>query len=45
MTLAKHMNLIFKSKILYTMMENFLMKYVWNAIGMVLMALPCNLLL
>jgi ABC-type uncharacterized transport system fused permease/ATPase subunit len=38
--LVKHMNLIFQQRVFYTMLEGFLMKYVWSAIGMNIIAFP-----
>lgn len=38
--LVKHMNVIFQKRIFYTMLEGFLMKYVWSAIGMNIIAFP-----
>lgn len=40
LSLVKHMNTIFKVRILYIMVEGFLMKYVWSAAGLVMIALP-----
>lgn len=40
MNLAKHMNNLFKSRIFYTVIEQFSMKYWWSACGTVLVALP-----
>lgn len=40
MSLAKHMNHLFKSKIFYTLIEQFSMKYWWAACGTVLVSLP-----
>lgn len=34
------MNIIFQKRIFYTMLEGFLMKYVWSAIGMNIIAFP-----
>ncbi|CAJ0587704.1 unnamed protein product, partial [Mesorhabditis spiculigera] len=39
-SLKKQSMLIYKKRILYIMMEQFLMKYVWSATGMVMIALP-----
>jgi ATP-binding cassette subfamily D (ALD) protein 2 len=39
-SLAKHLNDMYRSKIMYTMAEQYLMKYVWNAAGLVLMSVP-----
>eukprot|EP00004_Rigifila_ramosa_P025111 TRINITY_DN7446_c0_g1_i2.p1 TRINITY_DN7446_c0_g1~~TRINITY_DN7446_c0_g1_i2.p1 ORF type:complete len:680 (-),score=167.62 TRINITY_DN7446_c0_g1_i2:2-1765(-) len=38
--LAKHMNFVYRSRIFYTLWEGFLMKYVWNACGLMMVALP-----
>ena len=40
LSLVKHMNVIFKAKIFYVMMEQFIMKYVWNSFGLIVMAIP-----
>jgi ABC-type uncharacterized transport system fused permease/ATPase subunit len=40
LSLVKHMNVLFKAKIFYVMMEQFIMKYVWNSVGLILMAIP-----
>eukprot|EP01080_Neovahlkampfia_damariscottae_P009490 gene9490-1696_t len=40
LSLAKHMNKLFKARIFYTVMEQFLMKYFWNACGLALLAIP-----
>jgi ABC-type uncharacterized transport system fused permease/ATPase subunit len=34
--LVKHMNRIFKARVFYTMLEGYLMKYVWGATGVCL---------
>ncbi|CAJ0933274.1 unnamed protein product, partial [Mesorhabditis belari] len=39
-SLKKQSMLIYKKRIFYIMMEQFLMKYVWSATGMVMIALP-----
>lgn len=38
--LIKHINVIYKAKIFYTMLEQFLMRYVWGACGMLMIAIP-----
>jgi ATP-binding cassette subfamily D (ALD) protein 2 len=40
LTLVKHMNKVFKVRIFYTALESFLMKYIWSAAGMLMVALP-----
>jgi ABC-type uncharacterized transport system fused permease/ATPase subunit len=37
--LIKHVNYILRKKIWYTMLEQFLMRYVWGACGMTMIAL------
>lgn len=38
--LVKHMNDIYRKRILYNTMEGFLMKYVWSAVGLAMVAIP-----
>jgi ABC-type uncharacterized transport system fused permease/ATPase subunit len=38
--LVKHMNVIFRTRIVYNMMEGFFMKYVWSALGLLMIAIP-----
>jgi len=38
--LVKHMNDIYRKRILYNTMEGFLMKYVWSAVGLTMVAIP-----
>jgi ATP-binding cassette subfamily D (ALD) protein 1 len=38
--LIKHINYIYRQKIWYTMLEQFLMRYVWGACGMTMIAIP-----
>eukprot|EP01114_Cavostelium_apophysatum_P006669 TRINITY_DN1809_c0_g1_i1.p1 TRINITY_DN1809_c0_g1~~TRINITY_DN1809_c0_g1_i1.p1 ORF type:complete len:764 (+),score=232.80 TRINITY_DN1809_c0_g1_i1:79-2370(+) len=38
--LVKHVNKIFKSRIIYGMLEGFFMKYVWSAAGLSIIAIP-----
>jgi len=39
-SLVKHMNKIFKSRIVYGILEGFFMKYVWGACGLLIIAIP-----
>jgi ABC-type uncharacterized transport system fused permease/ATPase subunit len=38
--LVRHTNSIYRQRIFYTMLEQFLMKYVWGAGGLVMIAIP-----
>ena len=38
--LIKHINHIYRTRIGYTMLEQFLMRYIWSAIGLSMIALP-----
>jgi ABC-type uncharacterized transport system fused permease/ATPase subunit len=38
--LVKHINHVLKTKLHYNFYESFIMKYLWNAIGLLLIALP-----
>lgn len=39
-SLVKHMNTLYRARIIYNAMEGFLMKYVWSATGLVMTAMP-----
>ena len=39
-SLMRQMNTIFRNKLWYVMVEQFLMKYVWSGCGMVIISLP-----
>eukprot|EP01083_Nonionella_stella_P076270 207776_1 len=39
-SLVRHLNTIYKKRIFYTMLEQFLMKYVWSSLGMLIVAMP-----
>lgn len=39
-TLIKHINSIFRAKIFHGMMEDFIIKYFWGAMGLILCAVP-----
>ncbi|KNC53644.1 ATP-binding cassette sub-family D member 1 [Thecamonas trahens ATCC 50062] len=39
-SLAKHLRFLFKERILYNMLEGFLLKYVWSAVGLLMVAIP-----
>ena len=39
-SLVRQMNTIFRNKLWYVMIEQFLMKYVWSGCGMVIISLP-----
>ena len=36
----KHINYIYRQRIWFTMIEQLLMRYVWGACGMVMIAIP-----
>lgn len=38
--LAGQMSFLYRARIFYIQMEQFLMKYVWSAVGMVMVAVP-----
>lgn len=38
--LVKHMNAIFRTRIIYNAVEGFFMKYIWSACGLLMIALP-----
>lgn len=38
--LVKHMNVIFRTRIIYNAVEGFFMKYIWSACGLLMIALP-----
>ena len=38
--LVKHMNVIFRTRIVYNAVEGFFMKYIWSACGLLMIALP-----
>jgi ABC-type uncharacterized transport system fused permease/ATPase subunit len=40
LSLVKHMNVIFRTRIIYNAVEGFFMKYVWSACGLLMIALP-----